>query len=202
VVAGIAAGGVPVSSDTRHARVARECLAAGACVINDVSGFRDPGMVEAAATSGCGCVIMHMLGEPKTMQAEPPVYGDVVAEIAAYLAGRAGVLEDAGVARERIAVDPGIGFGKTVEHNLEIVRRLGELAALGYPVLLGASRKSFIGTVLGIDDPRERAEGSLAVAAWAAGNGAAVVRVHDVRETVRAVRMIDAVTGRAKAPRA
>lgn len=186
--------GVPVSVDTRHADVARAAVEAGASVINDVSGFRDAEMIEVACACDAGLVVMHMLGEPKTMQAEPR-YDDVVAEVGAYLLGRAKELEAAGVARERICIDPGIGFGKTLEHNLELLRRLPELAASGYPVLLGASRKSLIGAVLGEPDPTKRLEGSLAIAAWAASHGADVVRVHDVEETVRTLRMLHAIQG-------
>ena len=195
VVRGVAAvGGAAVSIDTRHAETARLCLDAGAGILNDVSGFRDPAMVEVAAAHDCGCVVMHMRGEPKTMQVEPPVYEDVVREVGEYLAERARVLEAAGVARERIAVDPGIGFGKTVADNLELIRRLGEIADLGYPVVLGHSRKSFIGAVLDEPDPCERLEGGLAVAALGVANGASVLRVHDVAQTVRAARMAYAVT--------
>jgi len=183
---------VPISVDTRHAEVARSALAAGASIINDVSGFRDPAMVELAAMSDVGLVVMHMLGEPRAMQAEPR-YDDVVAEVTAYLAGQAAMLVSAGVARERIALDPGIGFGKTTEHNLALLRGLPELASLGYPVLVGASRKSVIGAVLGGADPRKRLEGSLAIAAWSVLNGAHVVRVHDVAATEKVTRMLAAI---------
>ncbi len=186
--------GVPVSVDTRHAAVARAAIEAGACIVNDVSGFRDAGMVQVALESDAGLVIMHMLGEPKTMQAEP-TYGDVVDEVGRYLLGRARTLEELGVARERICIDPGIGFGKTLEHNLELLRRLPELAPLGYPVLVGASRKSLIGMVLAEPDPKRRLEGSLAIAAWSASHGADVVRVHDVYETVRVLRTWAAIEG-------
>ncbi|MCE5191988.1 MAG: dihydropteroate synthase [Actinomycetia bacterium] len=185
---------VPFSVDTRHASVARAALEAGASIVNDVSGFRDPEMVRVAAESDAGVIIMHMLGEPKTMQAEPS-YTDVVDEVGAYLLGRARELEAEGVERERICLDPGIGFGKTLEHNLALLRRLPELAALGYPVLVGASRKSLIGAILGEPDPRRRLEGSLAIAAWAASHGADVVRVHDVNETVRLLRTWRAIEG-------
>ena len=182
----------PISIDTRHAEVASACLAAGAAIVNDVSGFRDETMVELVAGSDCGCVAMHMLGEPRTMQ-EEPAYEDVVAEVGGYLLERAAVLEAAGVARERIAVDPGIGFGKTAEHNLELLRRLPELVEMGYPVVVGASRKSFVGALLDVDEPAERVAGSLGVAVRAAMSGAAVLRVHDVRETADALRMSAAI---------
>jgi dihydropteroate synthase len=182
---------VPVSIDTRKSEVARVCVEAGASIMNDVSGFRDPAMVEVVAGSDVGCVAMHMRGEPGTMQDEP-VYGDVVRDVGDYLTARAEVLEGAGVARERIVVDPGIGFGKTVEHNLELLGRLPELVGGAYPVLVGASRKSFIGAVLGRESG-ERLVGSLAAATHAAMMGAAVLRVHDVRETVEALTMLRAV---------
>ncbi len=185
---------VPVSVDTRHAEVARAAVEAGASIINDVSGFRDPEMMDVARSCDAGLVIMHMLGEPKTMQAEPR-YGDVVDEVGSYLLGRARTLEEYGVARERICIDPGIGFGKALEHNLELLRRLHEIVVLGYPVLVGASRKSLIGAVLGERDPTRRLEGSLAIAAWVAAHGANVVRVHDVEETVRTLAMWRAIEG-------
>ncbi|MDO9556358.1 MAG: dihydropteroate synthase [Coriobacteriia bacterium] len=183
---------VPISVDTRHPEVARACLDVGAAIINDVSGFRDPAMVDVAAASDAGVVIMHMLGEPRTMQAEPH-YDDVVAEVGEYLARQAAALERAGVARERIALDPGIGFGKTLEHNIELLHRLPELATLGYPLVVGASRKSMIGMILGEPDPGKRLEGSLAIAAWAVTHGASIVRVHDVAETVRLLRVTQAI---------
>ncbi|MDZ4655404.1 MAG: dihydropteroate synthase [Coriobacteriia bacterium] len=194
VIGGLADLDVPISVDTRHPEVARACLEVGAAIINDVSGFRDPVMVEVAAASDAGVIIMHMLGEPRTMQAEP-CYDDVVAEVGEYLTHQASVLEAVGVERERIAVDPGIGFGKTLEHNIELLRRLPEIAALGYPVLIGASRKSMIGTILAEPDPTKRLEGSLAVAAWAATHGASVLRVHDVAETARMLQVTIAIAG-------
>ncbi len=186
--------GVPVSVDTRHAEVARAAVKAGASIINDVSGFRDADMVDFARSCDAGLVIMHMLGEPKTMQAEPR-YGDVVDEVASYLLGRARTLEEYGIARERICIDPGIGFGKNLDHNLELLRRLHEIAVLGYPLLVGASRKSLIGAVLGEPDPARRLEGSLAIAAWSAAHGADIVRVHDVEATVRTLKMWRAIEG-------
>lgn len=180
--------GIPVSVDTRHPQVAAASLEVGAAILNDVSGFRDPAMVDLAAASDAGVVVMHMLGEPRTMQSDPQ-YGDVVAEVAEYLAHEASILERAGIARERIAIDPGIGFGKTLEHNVELLQRLPELATLGYPVVVGASRKSMIGVILGEPDPSKRLEGSLAIAAWAVTHGAHVVRVHDVIETARMLRV-------------
>jgi dihydropteroate synthase len=177
---------VPVSIDTRHAEVARACAEAGASIINDVSGFRDREMADVAASTDVGVVIMHMAGEPRTMQAEPH-YDEVVAEVGGYLVAQAAMLEAFGVARERIAIDPGIGFGKTLEHNLELLRRLSELAELGYPVVVGASRKRFIGAISAVDDPADRLGGSIAAALWSAAHGAHVVRVHDVAPTVQAL---------------
>lgn len=179
-------GTVPVSIDTRRAGVARACVAAGASIINDVSGFRDPAMVAVAAGCEAGLVVMHMLGEPLSMQKEPR-YEDVVAEVGGYLVAQAAVLEAAGVARERIALDPGIGFGKTLEHNLALLRALPELAQLGYPLLVGVSRKRFIGELTGVDTPSERLPGSLAAACFAVEHGAHAVRVHDVASTVQAL---------------
>lgn len=195
VVRRLAAEDLPVSIDTRHAEVAAACVEAGACVINDVSGFRDDAMVDVAASCDAGLVVMHMLGDPGSMQRDPH-YDDVVAEVGGYLLAQAAILEAAGVARERIAIDPGIGFGKTVEHNLELLRRLPEIVELGYPVLVGASRKSFIGAVAGVETPAERVPGSLAVAMWSAEKGADVIRVHDVAETVQALAVTKALLGR------
>jgi dihydropteroate synthase len=177
---------VPVSVDTRHAQVAAACVAAGASIINDVSGFRDRAMIDVAAGCDAGLVVMHMLGEPKTMQAEPH-YDDVVIEVGGYLVAQAAMLEAAGVARERIALDPGIGFGKTLGHNIELLRRLPELARLGYPLVLGVSRKRFIGDLTGVAEPHERLGGSVAAALFCAAHGASIVRVHDVAETVQAL---------------
>jgi dihydropteroate synthase len=194
VVRALAERGACVSVDTRHADVALAALAAGAAILNDVSGFRDTAMVGMAASSDAGVVVMHMKGEPGTMQAAP-VYDDAVGEVVAYLAAQAGMLESAGVARERIAIDPGLGFGKTTAHNLELLRRLDAFAALGYPVLVGASRKWFIGEVTGVADPRERVAGSVAVALDAVARGASIVRVHDVAATVSALAMRQAIDG-------
>ena len=192
VVLRFASAEVPVSIDTRHAEVASACIKAGASIINDVSGFRDRAMIDVAARSDAGLVVMHMLGEPKTMQAEP-YYSDVVIEVGGYLVAQAAMLEAAGVARERIALDPGIGFGKTLEHNLELLRRLPELAALGFPLVVGASRKRFIGTLTGVDEPAERLGGSVAAALFAAARGAHVVRVHDVAATAQALIVAQAL---------
>jgi dihydropteroate synthase len=194
VVRVLAGQGICVSVDTRHAVVAAEALAAGAAIINDVSGFADPDMLRVAAGSDAGLVAMHMRGEPRTMQ-DAPAYEDVVGEVAAFLQQRSDTLERAGVERERIAIDPGIGFGKTTAHNLELLRRLPELAATGVPVVVGASRKRFIGEITGVAEPSDRLAGSIAAALVAAQGGASVVRVHDVAATVQALTVLWAVEG-------
>jgi dihydropteroate synthase len=195
VAEALAAEGAVVSVDTRHAAVASAAVAAGAAVINDISGFRSDEMLDVAAGCDAGLVVMHMQGEPGTMQ-EAPAYGDVVAEVGAYLVERARALESAGVDRARIAIDPGIGFGKTTQHNLDLLRRLDEIAIFGYPVVVGVSRKRFIGEITGVAEPRERLAGSLAAGLLAVANGAAVLRVHDVGETAQALRMSSAIAGR------
>ncbi len=179
-------GAVPVSIDTRHAVVARGCVYAGASIINDVSGFRDPEMMDVATGCDAGLIVMHMLGDPQLMQHDPR-YEDVVAEVVDFLAERVALLTGAGVAPDRIAIDPGIGFGKTLEHNLALLRGVPELAALGRPIVVGASRKRFIGEITGETEPRERLGGSIAAALFAVERGASVLRVHDVRETVQAL---------------
>jgi len=186
---------VPISIDTRKAKVARAALDAGADIVNDVSALRDdPALGPLCAERECPVVLMHMKGTPRTMQADPR-YDDVVDEVRNFLGEAVARAEAAGVARERTIVDPGIGFGKTVAHNLELVSRLDELGETGRPVLLGASRKSFIGKVLDIDSPAERLEGTLAVTALGVARGARIVRVHDVEANVRVARMAEAVLG-------
>jgi dihydropteroate synthase len=178
---------VPVSVDTSKAEVARQALAAGACIVNDVTALTgDPAMGAVVAASGAGVVLMHMRGTPRDMQCEPR-YDDVIAEVYAALAGYVAAARQAGVAGAAMLVDPGIGFGKTGRHNLELLAGLARFADLA-PVLVGASRKRFIGELTGA--PVEaRLAGSLAVAVWCARQGAAVVRVHDVRETCDALRV-------------
>ncbi len=184
---------VPVSVDTYKASVARRAVEAGAAIVNDISGLRmDPGMARVVAESGCTVVVMHMRGTPRTMQADTR-YDDLMAEVHRALADSVRAAREAGVAEDRIWVDPGIGFGKSAHGNLLILQRLSELESLGCPVLVGASRKSFIGLTLGIDDPKDRLEGSLAAAVVAVMHGASVVRVHDVRATRRAVDLAWAV---------
>jgi dihydropteroate synthase len=185
---------VPVSIDTRKPEVAGAALDAGAVAVNDVSGARDPLMFEVVRRWGAGLVMMHMLGEPKTMQ-EDPRYVDVVREVRAYLADRVGSAVAAGIDRERLAVDPGLGFGKTYRHNLTLMRDVGAFLDLGVPVVVGPSRKSFIGAALGDLPMDQRLEGTAGAVAWLAGQGAHVVRVHDVAEMVRVVRVVDAIRG-------
>lgn len=187
VVRTLAAEGICVSIDTRHADVARACVEAGAAIINDVSGFRDPAMVEVAASCDAGCVIMHMKGEPATMQ-DDPVYDDVVAEVKAYLADQAAMLEAAGVARERICVDPGPGFGKTASQTLELMRNFHEFSRLGYPTMCAVSRKRYIGEAYGIAEASERDAASASEALMACELGASVVRVHNVEATTAALK--------------
>lgn len=185
---------VPISIDTRKPEVAGAALDVGAVVVNDVSGARDPLMFEVVRRWGAGLVMMHMLGEPKTMQ-EDPRYVDVVREVRAYLADRVGSAVAAGIKRGRLAVDPGLGFGKAYQHNLTLMRDIGAFLDLGVPVVVGPSRKSFIGAALGDLPMDQRLEGTAGAVAWLAGHGAHVVRVHDVAEMVRVVRMVDAIRG-------
>jgi dihydropteroate synthase len=186
--------GVPLSVDTRKPAVMRAAIAAGASMINDINALRAGGAVEAVAGSGVQVAVclMHMRGEPETMQ-QAAVYSDVVTEVSQFLAARAEACVAAGIARERIVVDPGFGFGKTVEHNLILLRRLEAIVALGYPVLVGLSRKSTIGALTG-RDVGERMAGSVAAALAAVARGATIVRTHDVRETVDALKVWNAIT--------
>lgn len=195
VVRRFAREGVPVSVDTRHAEIAAACVEAGASILNDVSGFRDRAMIQVAAGCDAGVIVMHMLGDPQTMQEEPH-YDDVVVEVGGYLMAQATTLQAAGVARERIAIDPGIGFGKTLAHNLELLQRLPELAALGFPLVLGVSRKRFIGAITGAEEPLDRLGGSVAAALFSASHGADVLRVHDVAITVQALAVAEALDQR------
>ena len=178
---------VPVSVDTRRPAVMRAVLAEGASMINDVQALAAPGAVEAVAAADCAVCLMHMKGEPRTMQRDPQ-YDDVVVEVRDFLAGRIAACEAAGIARGRIVADPGFGFGKTVDHNLTLLRRLPEIAMLGVPVLAGWSRKSSLGTLTG-RDPGERLAGSLAAALLSLLGGARILRVHDVKETRDVVRV-------------
>lgn len=182
VVRALAADDICVSIDTRHAEVARACVEAGASVINDVSGFRDPAMVEVAASCDAGLVVMHMKGEPGTMQ-DNPTYDDVVAEVRDYLRDQAAMLEAAGVARERIAIDAGPGFGKTPSHSIEVMRNTQEFVRLGYPVVAAPSRKRYVGQAYGIENAADRDEASATEALMACELGASVVRMHNVAVT-------------------
>lgn len=187
-----ATGTPALSVDTRKASVARQALEAGAHIINDVTAFEgDPDMVAVAREYGAGVILMHMRGDPTTMQ-QNPHYEDVVAEVATYLAGRVAVLKAAGLKADTLALDPGIGFGKTVEHNVRLIAGLQALVRQGHPVVIGLSKKNFISKITGCD-VAHRMPGSLAGAVWAAGQGAHVWRVHEVAESMAAARMVGAL---------
>jgi dihydropteroate synthase len=193
-VAGLAAAGAAISVDTSKAAVAAAALDAGAAIVNDVTALRgDPDLAALCAERGAGVVLMHMLGNPRTMQ-DDPRYEDVVDDVRAFLAERVEAAVAAGIEEERIWLDPGIGFGKTLEHNLELLRRLGELRELGRPIVVGTSRKSFIGKIDG-SAAGERLGGTIASSVLAATAGAEVLRVHDVREAAQALTMAEAVLG-------
>ncbi len=181
-----------LSVDTRTPSVAERALTAGADVVNDIAAGTQPAMFDAVARSGAGMVLMHMRGEPKTMQADPR-YDDVVAEVRAFLAERIEAAVAAGIGPDRLCIDPGIGFGKNLEHNLALLRSIGSFRELGAAVLAGASRKRFIGELAGVADAADRRDGSLAAAVWCAAQGVDVVRVHDVAPTVQALRVADAI---------
>ncbi|HXY54600.1 MAG TPA: dihydropteroate synthase [Nitrospirota bacterium] len=184
---------VPVSVDTYKSSVARRALEAGASIVNDISGLRfSPDMARIAADYGAAVVIMHIKGTPRDMQ-QNPVYDDVVVEVMSFLAEGIEIALKAGVEREKILIDPGIGFGKTLEHNLTLLDRLDEFRSLGRPIVLGTSRKKFIGTIIGIPVPDQRDDGTAATIAFGIERGASVVRVHDVARMVRVARMTDAV---------
>ncbi len=194
-LAGRSGPGVPVSIDTSKAAVAAAALDAGATIVNDVTALRgDPEMAALCADRGCELVLMHMLGTPRTMQDEPR-YDDVVDDVKAFLVVRIGAAVDAGVDEQRIWIDPGIGFGKTVEHNLALLRRLGEFEALGRPIVVGTSRKSFLGSLTG-RDVEARIGGTVASNVLAIAAGADVVRVHDVAATREAIEVAEVVLGR------
>jgi dihydropteroate synthase len=172
---------IPISVDTRRVRVMREALAAGASMVNDVEALESPGALEAVAASDCAVCLMHKKGDPATMQRDPD-YADVVAEVKEYLAARIAAAEQAGIARNRIVIDPGFGFGKTPAHNVELLRRLDEFRSLGVAVAAGWSRKSTLGVITG-KPVEERLAASIAAALLAAQHGAHILRVHDVAET-------------------
>jgi dihydropteroate synthase len=185
---------LPISVDTTKPAVMRAAIAHGASMINDITALGAPGALEAVAAGAAAVCLMHMRGEPKTMQADP-AYADVVAEVRGFLAARVAVCVAAGIPRDRITIDPGFGFGKTVEHNLMLLRELGAIAALGVPVLAGWSRKSSLGRVTG-RAPEERLASSLAAALIAVQRGARIVRVHDVAATRDVFAVLDAVQGK------
>ena len=183
---------VAISIDTTKAEVARRAVQAGAALVNDISALRfDPAMGETVAAAGVPLVLMHMKGTPKTMQ-QNPTYRDLIGEIKGFLLERASAARDAGIAPEQIVIDPGLGFGKQIRHNFEIVARLSEFGALGYPLLVGPSRKGFVGAALKLP-PEERLEGTLAALALCVAGGAHILRVHDVGAAVRALAVADAV---------
>jgi dihydropteroate synthase len=187
VIEALRDAGAQLSVDTMKLAVAREAIAAGATYVNDVTAFRhEPELAGLVAEHGCDCCLMHMLGDPRTMQVDPR-YDDVVSEVKAFLEERAAFATSAGIAEERIMVDPGIGFGKTVAHNLELLRRLDEIVALGFTVLVGTSRKGFLGRLVGREDPHERVAATVATNVLALERGASVFRVHDVAPTADAL---------------
>ena len=196
VVAGLVGEGVTVSIDTMKAAVAADAVAAGAHIVNDVTALRDPAMAAVCAQSGVGVVLMHMQGDPQTMQANPH-YEDVVPEIVSYLESRAAVAVDAGIDRRNICLDPGIGFGKTHSHNLELLGNVERFTDAGWPVLVGTSRKGVLGTILqnaGLDTiAGERDPATAATVALAIAGGASVVRVHNVSHAFQAARVADAI---------
>jgi len=183
--------GVPVSIDTYKPHVMVAALAAGADMINDIAALRDPQALKVVANSNCGLCLMHMQGEPRTMQ-QHPFYEEVVMDVRAYLAERASACREAGVVGERIVVDPGFGFGKTLEHNLALLKNLPTLVEAGYPVLVGVSRKSMLGAITG-RSVEARQSASVAAALLAAQRGAAILRVHDVAETRDALAVWSAI---------
>lgn len=183
-----------ISIDTMKPRVVAVALEAGADVVNDVAGLRDPAMVEVCAASGCGVVVMHMRGEPRTMQTAPS-YEDVVAEVRGFFEERHATLTAAGIAAEALCFDPGIGFGKSLEHNLALLRGLPRLEVEGRPLLVGVSRKSFIGRLLESERLEDREWPTVALTAWTRESGARIHRVHEVRPNREALRMVEAVMG-------
>jgi dihydropteroate synthase len=188
--------GAQISVDTMKLVVAKAAVEAGATYVNDVTAFRhEPELAAFVAESGCDCCLMHMLGEPRTMQ-DDPRYDDVVDDVRAFLEQRAAFAIGEGVPEQRIMVDPGIGFGKTLSHNLELLRRLDEIVAVGFPVVIGTSRKSFLGRLTGRDDPHDRVAATLATTVLALERGAAVFRVHDVAPTRDALAVATATLRR------
>lgn len=194
VVAGLVTSvDVPISVDTRKPSVARAALDAGASIVNDISAAAAPGMFDVVRETGAGLVMMHMQGQPKTMQAAP-AYTDVIAEVRGFLADRIGAAVGAGVPRTHICVDPGIGFGKSMEHNLALLRGIAGLRELRVPIMVGVSRKRFIGELSGAEEPADGVEGTAGAVAWCATQGVDLVRVHDVLEMNRVLRVVDALS--------
>ena len=184
---------IPISVDTYKAEVARAALDAGAAIINDISGLTyDPGMAPLAAELGVPIIVMHLLGSPRNIPLNP-VYADVIADIKTFFDRQIAYALSQGVRRDQIWLDPGIGFGKTSQHNLEILRRLSEFQTYALPIVVGASRKRFLGHILGTDDPNDRKEGTAATVALSIAAGAAAVRVHDVKEMARVAKVTDAI---------
>jgi dihydropteroate synthase len=181
-----------ISIDTYKSVVAKKALEMGACIVNDISALSDPNMASVVAETGSPIVLMHKKGIPKDMQVAPH-YDSLISEISEFLQEKIQVAVESGISPEQIIIDPGIGFGKTVAHNLEILRNLREFKALGKPILVGTSRKSFIGKILNVNDATDRVDGTSATVAIAIANGADLVRVHDVKEIVRVARMADAI---------
>lgn len=188
VISALASAGHCVSIDSRKPEVMRAAIGAGASIVNDVYALQAPGAIELCAAAKVGVVLMHMQGEPGTMQ-HSPQYSDVVREVGDFLRERANACERAGIARDRIAIDPGFGFGKTSAHNIELTRGVDRLIELGYPLLVGWSRKRTIGEITGRSNASERVAGSIAAALACVARGARIVRVHDVRETVDALKV-------------
>jgi dihydropteroate synthase len=195
VLEGLSGVGVTISIDTSKRAVAEVALEGGAGIVNDVTALRtDPELADLCAERDCGVVLMHMLGTPRTMQ-ENPIYDDVVEDVKAFLAERIEFALERGIAEDRIWIDPGVGFGKTLEHNLALLHRLGELRALGRPICVGTSRKSFIGKITG-REVGERLGGTVASNVLALANGAEIFRVHDVRAVREALVVAEAILGR------
>lgn len=192
VVERLAGNGHIVSIDTMKPEVAKEALEAGAAIVNDVGGLSDPRMREVAAATSAGVVVMHMQGTPRTMQ-DNPTYDDVVADIRSFLEARTREVTESGVAPSAIAIDPGIGFGKTIDHNLTLLNRLGEFDSLGFPIVVGASRKRFLGTLTDRPEPSDRDLASAVASAIAVLNGARIVRVHNAAASLEAVKVAWAI---------
>jgi dihydropteroate synthase len=184
--------GAIVSVDTRKTVVARAALSAGACIVNDVSAAADNGMLELVRDTGAGLILVHMMGDPKTMQVDPQ-YDDVVGEVRGFLAVRLAEAESAGVPRDRLCVDPGIGFGKNLEHNLTLLHSVGSFRHLGVPLAVGVSRKRFIGQLTSTEEVADRVDGTAGAVAWCASQRVDIQRVHDVKAMSRVVSVVDAL---------